>query len=64
MTCLPLVAAALVAVLAAVGGGFALGAAAIPWGRHGSGSDVWVCGGRKSRDRGVAESGVIAARVV
>ena len=22
------------------GGGFALGAAAVPWGRHGSGSDV------------------------
>ncbi len=25
---------------AAAGGGFALGAAAVPWGRHGSGSDV------------------------
>jgi len=62
MTRLPVVAAALVVVLTAAGGGFALGAAAVPWGRHGSEGGVWVCGGRRSRDRGVAESGVIAAR--
>ena len=54
----------LLLVAAVAGGGFALGAAAVPRGRHGSGSDVWVCGGRRSRDRSVAESGVIAARVV
>ncbi|KAF5416756.1 MAG: hypothetical protein C5S48_01985 [Candidatus Methanogaster sp.] len=64
MTRLLLAAAALVAVLAAAGGGFARGCCGIPWDRHGSGSDVWVCGGRRSLDRGVAESGVIAADTV
>ena len=39
-TRLLLMAAALVVVLAAAGSGFALGAAAVPGGRHGSGRDV------------------------
>ena len=30
---------------------------AVPVSRHSSGSGVWVCGGRRSRDRGVVVAG-------
>ncbi|KAF5416763.1 MAG: hypothetical protein C5S48_02020 [Candidatus Methanogaster sp.] len=65
MTRLLLVAAAaLVAVLVAEVAALRLGMLRYPVGRHGSRSGVWVCGGRRSLDRGVAESGVIAADAV